>query len=177
MNLLLIILLSLLQIDQWEKANRDVVRLAPSRFTQLPKNVMQELERRNCTIPQHWNSHQPDNVISGEFLKKGQKDWAVLCSVRLKSAILVLPASSPQIAFKLAEEEDLNSLEGVGDGKIGYSRAIGPVGDAFIQEHYKNYGGQKPPPIDHLGIDDGTGGGSVVHYYYQNKWLTLTGSD
>jgi hypothetical protein len=177
MNFLLIVLLSLLQIDQWEKANRDVVRLAPSSFNQLPKNVMQELERRNCTIPQHYAWHQPDNVISGEFLKKGQKDWAVLCSVRLKSSILVLPSSAPQNAFKLAEDEDLNSLEGIGDGKIGYSRAIGPVGDAFIQEHYKNYDGPKPPPIDHLGIEDGTESGSVVHYYYQNKWLQLAGAD
>jgi len=178
MNLLLIFVLSLFQIDQWEKANREVVRLAPSSFSQLPKNVMQELERRNCTIPQVWGSHPPGNVISGEFLKKGQKDWAVLCSVRLKSWILVLPSGSPQTAFKVAEEEDLNMLEGIGDGKIGYSREIGPVGEAFIRDHYEAYGGTKPPPIDHLGIEDAFNEkGSVVHYYYQNKWLQLTGSD
>jgi len=177
MNLLFVVLLSLLQIDQWEKANREVVRLAPSSFNQLPKTVRQELERRNCTIPQVWNGHQPGNVISGEFLKKGQKDWAVLCSVRLKSSILVLPAASPQTAFKLEEEEDLNKLEGIGDGKIGYTRVITPVDETFIRQHYQAYGGTKPPPIDHLGIDDGVDGGSVVLYYYQNKWLHLTGSD
>jgi hypothetical protein len=177
MNLLLIVLLSLLQIDQWEKANRDIVRLAPSSFSQLPKAVMQELERRNCTIPQVWGEHQPGNVIYGEFLKKGQKDWAVLCSVRLQSSILVLPERSPQNAFKLAEEEDLNALEGVGEGKIGYSRSITPVGDAFIQKFYKAGDGPKPPPIDHLGIDDSLDGGSTVFYFYNNKWLRLTGSD
>lgn len=139
---------------------------------------MQELERRNCTIPQVWNSQQPGNVISGEFLKKGQKDWAALCSVRLKSSILVLPAGSPQNAFKLAEEEDLNMLQGVGDGKIGYSRSIAPVSEAFIQEHYKAYGGSIPPPIDHLGINDAfEEKGSAVLYFYKNKWLSLTGSD
>jgi hypothetical protein len=178
MNLLLIFLLSLVQIDQWEKANREVVRLAPSSFNQLPKAVMQELERRNCTIPQVWGGHQPGNVIYGEFLKKGQKDWAALCSVRLKSSILVLLAGSPQTAFKLAEEEDFDMLQGVGDGKIGYSRVITPVDEAFIREHYQAYGGPKPPPIDHLGIDDAFAEkGSVVFYYYQNKWLRLTGSD
>jgi len=177
MNLLLILVLSLIQIDQWERANREVVRLAPSSFSQLPKNVMQELERRNCTIPQVWGGHSPRNVIYGEFLKKGQKDWAVLCSVRLKSWILVLPSGSPQTAFKLAEEEDLDMLQGVGDGKIGYSREITPVGDAFIREHYKD-DGSKPPPIDHLGISDAFAEKEfVVHYYYQNKWLRVAGSD
>ena len=177
MNLLLIVLLSLLQIDQWEKAARDVVRLAPSSFSQLPKNVRQELERRNCTIPQVWGEHPPGNVITGEFLKKGQKDWAVLCSVRLKSSILVLPAATPQNAYTLAEEEDLNMLTGVGDGKIGFSREIKPVGDASIQEHYKADGGPKPPVIDHFGIGDSLDEGSMVFYFYQNKWLHLRESD
>ena len=178
MNLLLIVLLSLLQIDQWEKADREVVRLAPSSFSQLPKGVMQELQRRNCTIPQVWDAHQPGNVISGEFLKKGQRDWAVLCSVRLKSSILVLPEKSPQTAFKLEEEEDLDMLQGVGEGKIGYSREIMPVGEAFIREHNRDSDGPKLPLIDHLGINDAVAEkGSVVFYYYQNKWLRLDGSN
>jgi hypothetical protein len=95
----------------------------------------------------------------------------------LKSSILVLPAASPQTAFKLEEDEDLNKLEGVGDGKIGYTRVITPVDEAFIRKHYRADGGPEPPPIDHLGIDDAVDGGSVVLYYYQNKWLHLTGSD
>ena len=177
MNLVLMFLLSVVQIDQWEKANREIVRLAPSSFSQLPKTVRQELERRNCTIPQVWNTHQPGNVIYGEFLKKGQKDWAVLCSVRLKSSILILPAASPQTAFKLEEEEDLNKLAGIGDGKIGYTREITPVDEAFIREHHHPSDETKLPPIDHLGIGDSFDGGSVVLYYYQNKWLHLTGSD
>jgi hypothetical protein len=153
------------------------VRLAPSSFSQLPKNVRQELERRNCTIPQVWGAHEPGNVISGEFLKKGQKDWAVLCSVRLKSSILVLPAGSPQTAFKLEEEEDLNKLAGVGDGKIGYTRQIAPADEAFIHEHRRADDETKLPPIDHVGIGDSVAGGSVVLYYYQNKWLHLIGSE
>jgi len=178
MNLLFVLLLSLLQIDQWEKANREVVRLAPSSFSQLPNTVRQELERRNCTIPQLWNGHQPGNVIYGEFLKKGQKDWAVLCSVRLKSSILVLPEKSPQTAFKLEEEEDLYMLQGVGDGKIGFSREISPVNEAFIRDHHLANEETKLSPLDHLGISDAVAEkGSVVFYYYQNKWLRLTGSD
>lgn len=35
---------------------------------------------------------------------------------------------------------------------MGYSRAISPVGRAFILGHYQAYGGRKPPPIDTIRI-------------------------
>ncbi|PYR66590.1 MAG: hypothetical protein DMG20_12690 [Acidobacteria bacterium] len=40
------------------------------------------------------------------------------------------------------------------------------------------YGGPKPPPIDHLGINDVfIEKASVVWYFYQGKWLQLQGAD
>jgi hypothetical protein len=47
-----------------------------------------------------------------------------------------------------------------------------------ILEHYRAYGGLKPPAIDHLGINDAfVGNAAVVHYFYAGKWLELTGAD
>src|SRR5436190_21050544 len=74
MNLILILILTWFQGNEWDKANREVVRLAPSSFKQLPRELIQELERRHCTVPPVWGSRQPGNVIRGEFLKKGQSD-------------------------------------------------------------------------------------------------------
>jgi hypothetical protein len=178
MNLILILFLTWFQGNEWDKANREVVRLAPSTFKQLPRELIQELERRRCTVPQVWGSRQPSNVIRGEFLKKGQSDWAVLCSVNMKSSILVFAGGSPGNPMDIAGSEDLNVLQGVGEGQIGYSRQILPVGEKYILDHYHAYGGPKPPPIDHLGINDVfVEKGSVVLYFYQGKWLQLTGAD
>jgi hypothetical protein len=178
MNLILMMILIWFQGNVWDKANREVVRLAPSSFKQLPKELIQELERRRCTVPQVWASRQPGNVIRGEFLKKGQTDWAVLCSVNMKSSILVFPSGSPNNPMNIAEGEDLQILQGVGRGQIGYSREIAPVGEKYILDHYHAYGGPKPPPIDHLGINDAfVEKASVVLYFYQGKWLQLTGAD
>ena len=178
MNLILILFLAWFQNNEWEKANREVVRLAPSTFKQLPRELIQELERRGCTVPQVWGSRQPSNVIRGEFLKKGQSDWAVLCSVNMKSSILVFAAGAPDNPMDIADGEDLNVLQGVGAGQIGYSRQIVPVGEKYILDHYHAYGGPKPPPIDHLGINYVfVEKGSVVLYFYQGKWLQLTGAD
>ncbi len=62
--------------------------------------------------------------------------------------------------------------------KIGYSREITPVGKDFIIRHYIAYGGEKPPPIDDQGIDDAfLEKASVTWYFYDGKWLKLTGAD
>ena len=146
----------------------------PPVFKQLPRELIRELERRRCTVPQVWGSRQPSNVIRGEFLKKGQFDWAVLCSVNMKSSILVFAGGSPDNPMTIAELEDMNVLQGVGKGQIGYSRQIMPVGEKYILDHYHAYGGPKPPPLDHLGIDDAfVEKGSVVLYFYQGKCCTL----
>jgi hypothetical protein len=66
----------------------------------------------------------------------------------------------------------------VGGDKIGYSREISAVGRDFIMRHYQAYEGVKPPPINHLGIDDAfVEKASMVHYFYRGKWIELTGAD
>src|ERR1700722_1679434 len=74
---------------QFDEAERRIVKLPPTAFTELPRNVVRELERRGCTIPQEAFTKKPHNVIKGAFAKPGQLDWAVLCSVKGVSMILI----------------------------------------------------------------------------------------
>ena len=73
----------------WETADRQVVRFNPTAFPDLPENLEAARQRRGCTIPQVPMIDGRHNVIRGEFLKPGQTDWAVLCSVGRVSSILV----------------------------------------------------------------------------------------
>ena len=160
------------------RADRQTIRLALSRFPQLPPSVTKELNRRGCTVPQVWGATKPGNVIRGSFLHAGQIDWAILCSVNRISSILIFGNSSSDQVLEIGREADFNKLQGVGGDKIGYSRAISPVGRGFIMQHYQLYGGVKPPPIDHLGIEDAfVEKASIVHYFYRGKWMELTGAD
>ncbi len=70
-------------------AERKIGRLPPAAFPMLPISVVRELRRRGCTIPQEDYSKTPNNVISGQFAHRGQRDWAVLCSIKGESSILV----------------------------------------------------------------------------------------
>ena len=161
-----------------DSADQQVVRLSPTDFQELPTNVRAELQRRGCTIPQVPMVEGHHNVIKGEFEKPGQTDWAVLCSVRRVSSILIFWNGSTETLTSLAEMKDIDRLQSWTEGRIVYSRLIRPVGKSFIDEHYAGFGGPTPPPIDHQGVDDAFWGkASGVHYLFQGSWLRLQGGD
>lgn len=117
-------------------------------------------------------------MIKGEFAKPGQTDWAVLCSTGRVSTILVFWNASEIKPAEIATGNDEDRLQGWSENKIVYSREIEPVEKPYIIDHYTAYGGPKPPPIDHQGISDVfVGKVSVVYYFYEGKWLQLSGAD
>lgn len=164
--------------DNWEAANEEIIRLSPNEFSNLPKTVGNDLEKRGCTIPQSYNENEKHNVIQGEFKRKGQKDWAVLCSQEKVSSILIYWNGSIENVSRIASEDDKTYLQGIGNGKIGFSRAIGVSDAKYIYDHYKAYGGLKPPEITHNGIIDAfVEKASTVFYLHRGKWLNLQGAD
>lgn len=164
--------------NDWAKADLQTIRLAPREFSQLPRAIVTDLEKRGCTIPQSYMWTKPHNIAHGAFRQKGQKDWAVLCSVKRSSAILIYWNSTPKDVSKIARRKDSDYLRASDPGKIGYSRIIGVADAKFIIDHYKAYGGTEPPKLTHQGLEDGWAEtASAVHYLHRGKWLKLQGAD
>lgn len=162
----------------WSAADSATVRLSPTAFPELPAGIVRTLLARGCTIPQVWGVEKSHNVIHGEFARRGQTDWAVLCSRNRESAVLVFWASAADSVAEHPSVPDLSFLQGVGNDEIGFSRVIGVAGRDYILDHHREYGGPEPPPIDHDGIEDAfEGKASAILYFYKGEWLTLTGAD
>ncbi|HUG39376.1 MAG TPA: hypothetical protein VMM12_02770 [Longimicrobiales bacterium] len=69
-------------------------------------------------------------------------------------------------------------LQGVGEGEIGYSRAITTIGRDYILRMHRALGGPAPPPVDHEGIAEAfVEKASVVWYCHEGEWLELSGMD
>lgn len=179
----LIFLLLLVQSQptpqEWEAAERAIVRLEPAAFKNLPAAVREYLERRGCTIPQSPDVEEtPHNVIRGRFTSSRQTDIAVLCSVRGTSVILVFRGESASNVAELAPAEDTGFLQTIGDNKIGFSRAIFPAPPANIRALHKAFGIGQLPRIDHDGLHDAyVGKASTILYWDGKKWLELAGMD
>ena len=165
--------------DDWAAAARAIRRLSPDDFPQLPRAVRDGLKERRCTVPQSFYPARPHNVVSGAFARPGQRDWAVLCSVDGRSAILIFWAGGvTRTPAELAPADDATFLQGIGNEQIGYSRVINRADTARIREHAEAYDGPLPKSLDHDGIDDAfVEKGSQVYYYEDGVWLELAGSD
>jgi hypothetical protein len=172
------ILLTLLWQSQPGLTQAPIRRLPPKAFRQLPPAIVESLEARKCLIPQGGYDKTPHNVIRGSFTGAKQKEWAVLCSHRGSSSILVFQASSAKLVTEIAAAKDDDYLQGDGQGELYFSRVISAVGKDYILEHYKAYGGLESPPITHHGIDDAfMEKASIVRYFHRGKWIELQGAD
>jgi hypothetical protein len=130
-------------------------------------------------VPQSFTSDRPHNVIQGHFAHAGQRDWAVLCSRHDSSSVLIFwggaAATSPT---EFPSARDAGYLQGIGDGRIGYSRLISAATPARIRAYAVSFNGPLPQTLDHDGVEDAFAEkASVVSYLEAGRWLTLAGAD
>lgn len=165
--------------DKWTMAEKRIVRLLPSAFAELPQTLSFHLTEQGCTIPQSYGNKSPHNVIRGHFQSAQQLDWAILCYSHGATRLLIFWQGDPNKEEVVSRSEDRDYLQGLGDDLIGYSHAIGVVGESYIHEHFEAYGGHElPAVIDHDGINDiFLEKASVVLYWDNGTWLELTGAD
>ncbi len=165
--------------QDWDRADRATLRMAPSAFPDLPAAIRADLEQRGCTIPQPFTAKHPANVIKGRFTSADQVDWAVLCSRRRTSSIFVYRGGTTTTVLELASEPDRQSLQVIdGDGRIGYARALTVADVKYLRNRQEGSGGPMLPSLDHDGIKDNfIEKGSVVWYWHGGRWLKLAGAD
>lgn len=163
--------------DMWDDADLAVRRLDPAAFRELPAAIVTDLKQRGCTVPQAAELKTPHNAIRGEFAKRGQQDWAVLCSRNRSSSVLIFWGNKTSCPSEILSSKDKNSLQTL-VGEIGYSRVIRAVGEGFIMTSFKEFGGPTPPPITHQGVEDAfVGKASSVHYCNNGEWVRLQGAN
>jgi hypothetical protein len=166
--------------DVWDRAARQIQRLAPAAFPELPTAFRAELESRGCTIPQSgYRGGPPHNVIRGSFGARGQTDWAALCSRDGRSVILLHWGGAAQCPRELQPAVDRGFLQGVGGGRIAFSRGISPRSSYHV---YPDEGDtsavDREVPLEHDGIDDAfEGKASTVWFCRAGKWIALAGAD
>ena len=167
------ILLALLLVAFQSPVVSPAIRYLPvSAFDKVPKKVAAALKSRGCSIPQA-SGKQPNNIVSGSFAHKGQKDWAAVCSVKGESRIVVLWGGKHRCASESVSVRDIDSLM---DG--AYARMLSTASPEQIIRYAKQYRRDLGSPIEHDGLDDGfSGKASVVRFCDSGLWQELQGAD
>jgi hypothetical protein len=167
----------MVRANEWDDANRAIQRLDPKEFPTLPNHILEKLTTQGCTIPQSLENNSPHNVIHGEFGNTGQKNWAVLCSRKDTSSILIFWGGQAPCPSEILSSPDRTWLQHTGEG-ISYSRVIASVDPETMLKPLAANKESTPPPITHQGIHQSfVGKGSSVQYCYQGKWVELAAAD
>ena len=145
-------------------------RLPVSSFPELPPPVAAALTERGCMIPQTWQAHRPENVVHGSFARAGSVDWAVLCSAKGETSLLVFFAQSPA-PQRLAEWPEESRLQRHDpSGVLGYNWGI----DAATPEQFRDaFAARNNPPAtpDHDTVADSViDQKTIYHAYQQGTW-------
>jgi hypothetical protein len=145
-------------------------RLAPASFPKLPRAIRHDLERRGCLIPQPYSEHAPANVVHGSFTAAKVSEWAILCSVRHLSQILIyrsLTNRNAVVRDSLLRSADVAWMQGVGGNQRGYSRMIRRLPLEQIRGWRQDADGHAvPQPIDHDAIEQTFIEKSAEGFYY-----------
>ena len=80
--------------DNWDRADIKTVRLTPEVFPSLSADVVADLTRRRCVIPQPWLATEPANVVHGRFTVPGRTDAG--CAVLQRARLL-----DPRVPWEL----------------------------------------------------------------------------
>jgi hypothetical protein len=163
-------------------------KLQPGDVAGLPPEFVEKLNARGCAIPQFGDvgrageaagesatEDTTTNVIHGEFARRGQEDWAVLCSKGGNSTIVIFWGKTTACPASLARLEDAHYLKRGKDKKVRYSRSIRALGESDLGDR-AGISGLKP--FAHQGIDDRfVGKSSAFFYCSEGKWKIFPGKD
>ncbi|MEP7324828.1 MAG: hypothetical protein ABI836_02670 [Gemmatimonadota bacterium] len=155
-------------LAQSESAVRYLVLDSVSR---LPPIVRVDLEARSCRIP----AGEGDSTISairGEFQRKGQLDWAVLCVVGQRAQVLVFLDNAGAASDSFPSEK-------------GHLLMV--ARPAYIIQHLQWYSEDTTlagktdslrAAVIHDGIEDSNNVCcSTIHYWQSAMWQEYPGSD
>jgi len=149
-----------------EKAQQDwpdLQLLKPNQVRGLSNALKDDLQKRNCRIPMFTKWDARHNVISGDFMRAGSKDVAVLCLVDDDMSIIVYPGGSNQNAQQIRKfPADAYRMIHTASPFVMKKKAI------------RDNATERLPDFDHDGIEDGpVGGQSETTYFNGATWINV----
>ena len=142
--------------------------MGPESVAVLPLDLRRILTGRGCRVPQTWRRWRdlPNNVVSGEFARTGQTDWAVLCSDGTASSVVVFWGGTSRCDPVLAPAPDTHHASTM-DGEVAFGRSLLRADLTSGREGW-------PPD----GLEDVyEGKASVIHLCIAGQWHTVSAGD
>lgn len=154
---------------------RNVDTISPNQHPDLPDNVRPYLTARDCTILQAFESGFVHKVVTGQFVRPGQEDLAVLAERDHISVILVFERSDTTVVHQVNPAGTRVHVIAHSDSdEPVYGRRIRRVPALDVREEARHLGGPVPKRAGHDGIEDAlVGHVRLIHYRENGRWLLI----
>jgi len=153
-------------------------RLPVDAFPDVPAPIADQINQRQCLIPQSYEAHHPENVVHASLERPGSSDWALLCSAEGKAALLVFFGSAPGKPIVLATANETGRLQRHdSSGVLGFNWALEPAPPETV--HQAQSGMEKRPArLDHDSLADITlDRNTIYHFFTKGSWTRVDTSD
>jgi hypothetical protein len=161
-----------------ENPTRFINRVSADSLIGLPREVANWIRSEGYLVPQIYARAEPHNAISGNYNEDRERDWAVLCSRSDTSWIAVFWGGTTDSVDLVDPIEDELFLQGIGGGRIGYSRNLATVSAEDIRMFYEAWDEPVPGGLTHDGIEDAFWGkGSGILYWDRGRTRRFRGTD
>ncbi len=147
-------------------------------FPDLPAPIVDQLNQRQCLIPQSYEAHHPENVVHASLERAGSSDWAVLCSANGRVALLVFFGGAPGKPIVLATAAGMDRLQRHdSSGVLGFNWAIEPASPQAVHEAQSSME-KRPPRIDHDALAEITlDRNTIYRFFKKGSWTVVDTSD
>jgi hypothetical protein len=168
----------LVESGQIEVAGKNIPylirRLPVNAFPDLPTGVVEQLNQRNCLIPQSYEAHHPENVVHASLERAGSSDWAVLCSADGEVSLLVFLGAAPgrpTVLARVLETERLQRHDS--SGVMGFAWVLDQASPDAVHQAQSGMD-RKPPRPDHDALADVIIDRKTVYRFFsKGKWTLL----
>ena len=150
-------------LEQAQKEWPDLKILSPKQVKSLSDALRADLQKRGCRIPMFTKWDGRHNVITGDFIRSGSKDIAVLCLVDDDMSIIVYPDGKPGNAQQLRKFP-----------ADAYRMIFSSSPFVMNKKAIRDNATQQLPAFDHDGIEDGpVGGRTETIYFNDGNWINV----
>jgi hypothetical protein len=152
--------------------------LPVSSFPDLPAAIKEQLDLRDCLVPQTYEAHHPENVVHASLERPDSSDWAVLCSAEGTVSLLVFFGNGSSQPFTLASAPETERLQTHGSsGVLGFNWGIDPASPQQVHEAQAAMN-PRPQLLDHDALADTlVDRHTVYHFYLKSAWIVLEMQD
>jgi hypothetical protein len=159
-----------------EPQKSEITFAEPKQFKAVPRSVRKQLTEMGCRIPQSYSEKGLNNLLTGEFERKGRQDWAALCAFKGYMRLVVIWGGVSRCSARPWKKEEIKNVWHHVPNEGPFDTYLRKAPADRVQNLEPADGKPLNFSVKHDGLEFGGEESSVVVYCHEGKWYEFRAS-